>query len=115
MSEHGKHKHEEQIADQGYNTMSRYILVHLPIPIPKATRAAEAKVAVGKECNKLEDLPAWQEYKVRNKKKVIEEAQKGGAIQFMLQRSWTGVTSRIQNWTSNARSTRGASYYVVMQ
>ena len=37
-----------------------------------------AKVAVDKECEKLDKIPAWQMTKVRNKKEVIAEARNEG-------------------------------------
>ena len=49
ISENGKHKHEEHIADS---------LVHLPIPFPKALRIPEAMVAVDKEWDTLKHFPA---------------------------------------------------------
>ena len=37
----------------------------------------EAKAAVDKEWDKLKNLPAWQESKVKSKQDVIEQVQKG--------------------------------------
>ena len=54
-------------------------LVQLPTPVPKALNLSEAKVAIDKEWDTLKNtLPAWQEYKLRNQKEVLEEAHKEG-------------------------------------
>ena len=55
---------------QGYN------LVHKFIPMSQVMKIPDAKAAVDKESEKLEKIPAWQLTKVRNKKKVIDEARK---------------------------------------
>ena len=49
MNESSKLKHEEHIADRGYNSTSLSFLVHLPIPILKAMTISEATVAVDRE------------------------------------------------------------------
>ena len=63
---------KRHIADRGYNSMSLYHLLHLPILFLEAMLIPEAKVAVDKEWNTQKNLPAWQE------SKVIEEAQTEG-------------------------------------
>ena len=45
--------------------MAHYSLVHRFIPMPQAMKIPNAKAAVGKECEKLEKIPAWQLTKVR--------------------------------------------------
>ena len=45
-------------------------------PVPHAIRLPDAKAAVDKEWEKLENLPAWKLDKVKSKKDVILEAQK---------------------------------------
>ena len=55
---------------RGYNSLSLYNLVHLPIPIPKTMTIQEAKVAADKEWDKFKNWPAREESKVRNKKGV---------------------------------------------
>ena len=63
--------------------MAHYSLVHRFIPMPQAMKIPNAKAAVGKECEKLEKIPAWQLTKVRNKKDVIAEARnQGGRVHF---------------------------------
>ena len=42
-----------------------------------------AKAAVDKECEKLEQIPAWDLTKVRSKSEVIDEARtKGAKVHF---------------------------------
>ena len=60
------------------NPPSHYNLVHKFIPVPQAVKIPDAKVAVDKEWEKLEKMPAWQLTKVRNKKEVIAEARNEG-------------------------------------
>ena len=43
IQESGKQGHEEHFADRGYNSMSHYILVHMPIPIPREMKIPDAK------------------------------------------------------------------------
>ena len=45
----------------------------------EAMNMPDVKVAVDKEWEKLEKLPAWQLTKVRNKSEVIDEARTSGA------------------------------------
>ena len=54
----GKQRHEEHIAARGYNSMSPYKLVHLPIPFPKEMKNLEGKAAVDKEWGNLTNVPA---------------------------------------------------------
>ena len=70
--------HEDHIAAKGINSLSRYNLVPKFIPMPQAWKFRDAKAAVEREWEKLEKIPAWQLTKVRNKKKVIEEARNHG-------------------------------------
>ena len=49
-----------------------------------------------------------------NQKEVIDEAQQEGKT-VISQRTWIVATSKIQNWTNNFKSTKGAPYYVVTQ
>ena len=44
----------------------------------------DMKAAVDKEWEKLENLPAWQMTKVKSKKEVIQEAQKGKEQSILL-------------------------------
>ena len=55
--------------------LTHYNLVHKFILLPQAMQISDAKAAVDKLWEKLEQLPAWQMTKVRNKKEVIQEAQ----------------------------------------
>ena len=47
--------------------MTHYNLVHKFIPMPQAMRIPRAKAGVGKECKKLETIPAWDLGKVKSK------------------------------------------------
>ena len=96
ISENVKHKHEEHIADRECNSMNLYNLVHLPIPIPKALHMLEAKMAVNQEWNNLQHLPAWQESKVRNKKKnVTEDTQTKCKTLHFMQHHKFRITGRV--------------------
>ena len=65
------------------NSLSHNNLVHKFIPMPQALKILDAKAAVVKEWEKLENISAWQLTKVRNKKDVIEEARnKGRKVHF---------------------------------
>ena len=46
--------------------------------MPQAMKIPDAKAAVEKEWGKLENIPAWQLTKVRNKTEVIAEARNNG-------------------------------------
>ena len=89
-------------------------MVRLPIPIPEAKKIPEAKAAVDKDGGKLENLPAWQESKVRNKQEEIKEAQKE-RINVHVATIMDLFHLKIQNWTKHSRSTKVASCCVVMQ
>ena len=68
--------HEDHIAGKGENSLQHYNLVHKFMP--QAMKIPEAKAAVDKEWEKLENIPAWDETKVRHKSDVIDEARKEG-------------------------------------
>ena len=62
--------HEDHVAGKGYNSMTRYNLVHKFIPMPQAMKILDAKAAaVDKEWKKLETTPAWQPDKGIEQKK----------------------------------------------
>ena len=69
-------KDHDHIAENGFNSLSHCNLVHKFIPVPQATKIPDAKVAVDKEWEKLEKLPAWQTTKLKSKREGILEAQK---------------------------------------
>ena len=46
--------------------------------MPQASKIPDAKGSVEREWDKLENIPAWQLTKVRNKKEVIDEARNEG-------------------------------------
>ena len=64
--------HRDLIAERGFNSLSHYNRVHRPSPIHLAIKILNAKAAVDREWDELEQLPAWQATKVA----VIEKAQK---------------------------------------
>ena len=83
MSQRGKRlesclpkDHVDHIAGKGYNSMTRYNLVHKFIPMPQAMKILDAKAAVDEESEKLETTPAWQLDKVKSKKELILYAQR---------------------------------------
>ena len=74
----GHKHHQDHITAKGMNSFTHHSLGHKFIPIPQAFKIPDAKVAVKKECEKQEKIPAWQLTKVRNKKEVIDEARNQG-------------------------------------
>ena len=50
--------HEDHIAAKGINSLSRYHSVHKFIPMPQTLKKPDAKVAVEKEWEKMERIPA---------------------------------------------------------
>ena len=83
MEESLPKKHEDHIAGRGDISLHHHNLVHKFIPMPEAMKIPAAKVAVDKEWEKLEKIPAWVITKVRNKSKVIDEARtKGIKVHF---------------------------------
>ena len=69
--------HEDHKAEKGFNSMSHYNLVRKFIPMPQGMKILDAKAALDKEWKKLETIPAWQLDKVKSKKVVVLEAQRG--------------------------------------
>ena len=47
--------HEDHIAEKGYNSISHYNLVQKIIPMPQAMKIPDAKAAVDKDWEKLEN------------------------------------------------------------
>ena len=68
--------HEDRIVEKGFNPINHKKLVRKFIPMPQAMNIVDAKAALDKELEKLENLPAWRLSKVKSKKDVILEAQK---------------------------------------
>ena len=74
---------QDHITAKGTNSTTQYSLVHKFIPMSQAMKIPDAKAAVVKEWEKLENILAWQLTKVRSKKEVIEEAMnKGRKVHF---------------------------------
>ena len=71
--------HEDHNAGKGDNSLQHYNLVHKFIPMPQAMKIPATEAAVDKECEKLEQIPAWDITKARNKSEVIDEARTRGA------------------------------------
>ena len=69
--------HEDHIAGRGVTSVNHHNLVYKFIQMPTAIKIPDAKAAVDKEWKKLETIPAWKREKVRSKKEVILEAQRG--------------------------------------
>ena len=55
----GHKHHQDHITAKGMNSSTHHSLGHKFIPIPLALKIPDAKVAVEKECEKLEKIPAW--------------------------------------------------------
>ena len=71
----GHKPHQEYINAKGMNSTTHYSLVHKFIPVPQARKIPDAKAAAEKEWEILEEILAWQQTKVRNKKEVNDEAR----------------------------------------
>ena len=68
--------HEDHIAGNGYNSMTRYNVVQTFTPVPQGMKITDEKPAVDKEWKKPETIPAWQLDKVKSKKELILYAQR---------------------------------------
>ena len=68
---------EDHVAGKGHNSMTHCNFVHTLIPMLQAMKIPDVKAAVNKEWEKLETIPAWQLDKVKSKKEVILDAQRG--------------------------------------
>ena len=79
MEESLPNYHEDHVAGRGDNSLQHYNLVHEFILMHQAMKIPAAKAAVDKEWEKLEKISAWNLTKVRNKKRVIDEARTSGA------------------------------------
>ena len=55
-----------------------FALIHTPIPISEAMQNADAKKALNKEWDKLDDLKAFRKHQVRSKAEVQKEAKDQG-------------------------------------
>ena len=76
--------HEDHVAGKGDNSLQHHHLVHKFIPMNKVMNIPAAKVAVDKEWEKLEKIPAWDLTKVKSKSEVINEARtKGAKVHFV--------------------------------
>ena len=62
--------HEDHIAGKANNSLQHYNLVNKFFPLPQALEIQQQKVAVDKECEKLEKISAWNLTKVRSEKEV---------------------------------------------
>ena len=58
---------EDHIAENGFNSINHYNLVHKLILMPQAMNIPDAKAAVNREWEKLEHIPAWQMEKRKRK------------------------------------------------
>ena len=77
--------HQDHIAKKGNRSPFPYALVHTPVSIPEAMKIPAAKAAADKERDKLKNLQAWDESKVRDKVNVIREAQgKKTSVHFVM-------------------------------
>ena len=82
MAESLPNYHENHIAGKGDNSLLHYNLVHKFIPMLQALKISAAEAAVDKEREKLENIPAWDTTKVRNKSQVIDARKKGRKVHF---------------------------------
>ena len=61
--------HEDHIAGRGNSSVQHYNLVHKFIPMPQAMKIPAAKAAVDKEWENCRNFSAWNQTKVRSKKR----------------------------------------------
>ena len=90
---------EDHIAEKGLSSANHFNVMHKFIPMPQAMKILDAKAAVDKEWEKLQNLLAWKLDKVKSKKSVILEAQKEKKkVHFAtLPHWWTSVISRLRS------------------
>ena len=67
MGESLPNRHEDHIAGKGENSLQHHKLVHKFIPMPQAMKIPEAKAAMDKEWEKLDQISAWNLTKVKSK------------------------------------------------
>ena len=60
--------HEDRIAEKGFNSFSHCSIVRKFIPVHQEMKIPDAKAAVDKEWEKLDNLPAWQMAKSKEPK-----------------------------------------------
>ena len=78
----GHKPHEDHITakrDEFYDSLQSCAQIHCDA---SSILKKDAKAEVEKEWEKLKKIPAWQLTKVRNKKEVIDEANKGRKVHF---------------------------------
>ena len=68
--------HDDRIAGNRFNSLSRSNLAHKFIPVHQAMKIPGAKAAVDKELEKLEKMSASQVANVRSNREVSQEEQK---------------------------------------
>ena len=74
--------HEDLSQEKSTIHYSKTTWYHKKNPMPQAMKIPEAKAAVDKEREKLEEIPAWDKTKVRNKSDVIDARKEGGKVHF---------------------------------
>ena len=72
----GKDQHKDRNASKGEHSLEFYGMIHTPVGNWK--RIPEAAVALGKEWNKLEQLPAWDPKQVKEKADVQAKSDETG-------------------------------------
>ena len=77
-------RHEDHIAEKGFDSINHCNLVHKFITILQAMKIPDAKAAVDKEWENLEKMPAWQQDKVDVKEDVVLEAQKESLLCYIV-------------------------------
>ena len=107
IQDSGKRDHEDHIADRRCHSMTHHNLVHKPIPHPQVMMIP----LLAHEWDKLQNLPAWRESKVKSKQEVILQAQNKEEW-FIWLRLWTCVTLRLRNWTINSKHRKAVLFYV---
>ena len=107
MEESLPNYHEDHIAGKGDNSLQHYNLVHKFIPMPQAMKIPATTVAVNKEWEKLEKIPAWDLTNVRSKKGGART--KGAKVHFAS--LMTSVIWRMPNWRQSTKNTKVKLYF----
>ena len=101
--------HEDDIAGEGFTSVTHYNLVHKFIPMPQAMKIPDAKAAVDKEWKKLETIPAWDLEKSRARREVILEAQRDKKKVHFATLMGQKSPQKMRSWNPNCRSNEGLS------
>ena len=99
--------HEDHTAGTRMNSLSHYNMVHKFTPMPQALKIPDAKAAVEKECEKMEE--SWHGSGRKSETKMRCSLMQGGQ-KSIFRRWWISVISRIRSWSHSFKNTKVESY-----